>query len=262
MPNLKAIAGALALLAMVNGGTARGENTAVPLVFGVDIGTRVDDFAALMRGRGIACRVVQQGAMICPTGLTSLANLAGTSTTYWIAKDLISRIYQVGDLASLGLANYPALVALFKDRQARIQAFLGDVPARVTGRAPAWIAGLDDDAKLGWLRAGAFWCGVVWASGGRKVSLAMRGEQGKVLLVLGLESAAPLPAQSAVQHPQEPASATGEQTRGCGSSEVGAWMMDSLSPRHARSTSCRSQVARRLQDRTQLGRAGRRLGPR
>jgi hypothetical protein len=227
MPNLEAITGALALLAMVNGGTAHGESWAAPPLFGVDLGTSADDFAALMKEKSIPCRVAQQGAMICPTGLTSLANLAGTSTTYWIVNGRISRIYQVGDMASLGLANYPALVAFFKERQARIQAFLGDVSARVTGREPAWVAGLDDDSKLGSLRAGTFGCEVVWAGGGRKVSLTLRGEQGKVLLVLGLEAT---PAQTALQATQSPPSLANAPTKGCRSADVAVWMMDLFPP--------------------------------
>jgi len=202
MPNLKAMVGALAALAAVDGAPAHGESAAVPLVFGVDIGASADDLSTVLQASGVACQRAQQDAVICPTGLTALSNQPGTTTTFWIANGRVSRIYQVGDMASLGLASYAALATLFRERQMHIQGFLGDVPARQTGREPSWIASLDDASKLGWLRAGMFWREVVWENGGRKVSLTLRGEKGKVLLVLGLE-----PMAQAAQALQAPAGA-------------------------------------------------------
>jgi len=109
MPNLKALLGTLAAMAMVGGGSARGEDAAVPLVFGVDIGASADDLAAVVRASGVSCQEAAQGAVICPTGLSPLSNQAGTSTTFWVSNGRVSRIYQVGDSTSLGLTSYVAL---------------------------------------------------------------------------------------------------------------------------------------------------------
>ncbi|HEX7505813.1 MAG TPA: HEAT repeat domain-containing protein, partial [Polyangia bacterium] len=225
MANFKTILGVLAALAMVNGGAARGEDNAVPLVFGVDLGTSVEELTAALRASGVVCEA-GQGAVICPTGLSALANQPGTSTTFWVASGRVSRIYQVGDMAALGLSSYSALTALFKDRQGRIQGLLGDLPVRVTGREPSWMASLDEDSKLGWLRAGMFWCEVVWESGARKLSLTMRGEKGRALLVLGLEPAAQLAPQTSPVSAAQP----DPQAKPCDSSEVAAWMMDLFPP--------------------------------
>ena len=97
MPNLKAIWGALAALTIVGLGSARGESNAVPLVFGVALGASADDFAAVVRASGVSCQGGAQGSVICPTGLSSLSNQTGTSTTFWMANGRVSRIYQVGD---------------------------------------------------------------------------------------------------------------------------------------------------------------------
>jgi len=197
----------------------------VPLVFGVDLGASAEDLSAVLQANGVICQVAQKGAFICPTGLTALSNQPGTATTFWIADGRISRIYQVGDMASLGQADYSALVRLFQAQQMRIQGFLGDVPVRETGREPSWIAGLDDASKLGWLGAGMFWREVVWETGGRKISLTLRGEKGKVLMVLGLE-----PRTTEAAAAQAPQAQTGSQAKSCTSAEVAAWMMDLFPP--------------------------------
>ena len=214
MPNFKAISGALAALAMLGGGAAHGENAAVPLVFGVDIGTTTDDLEAVLRAKGISCQLARQAAIICPKGLAEVSDLPGTSTTYWLVDGRVSRIYQMGDMASLGQANYSALVALFESRRSRIQSFLGDIPPREKGREPNGHSGLDDDARLEGLRSGRLGREVIWEGGGRKISLSMRGERGKALLVLGLEATS------------QPAA----QAKQCSNSAVAAWMMDLFPP--------------------------------
>jgi len=189
-----------------------------------------------------------QGAVVCSGGITTLTKQGGP-VTFWLTSERVSRIYQMADLGAASL-DYAAIENLFRSRTAQIQSFVGSLQAQVVTHEPPWFSNLDDESKMAWLRSGTFAREVFWQVGGQKLTLLLRGEKSRVVLVLGLESA---PASKvgkasatklAPPTPTVPA-ASGGSARSCGAAEVAAFMMDLFPPAEP---AARAAAAKHLAD--------------
>jgi hypothetical protein len=165
---------------------AAGETTPAD-VFGVDVGTPLPVLDPIANA-SLTCRQfgTPTNALACQGSLMKSARRPVDSTTFWIASQRVTKIFE---LLHLPDHTYGQCVAAFKQRLSELHAVLRrppSVPTIESGTAP----GMDERQRSTLLTQGRIEMKTVWHFPGRDLSLVLRGDEGQPVLVVGLEAAA------------------------------------------------------------------------
>ncbi len=156
-------------------------------VLGVDVGTPLPVLDSIAKA-SLACREfgTPVHALACEGSLTKSATGAADSTTFWIANQRVTKIFEVRQLSGLG---YRQTVGVFQARLAELQTLLRRPPTTPTIESGA-TAGASDAQKLAQLARGRMDMKAAWKFPRRELSLTLRGDNGVPILVVGVEAAA------------------------------------------------------------------------
>lgn len=156
-------------------------------VLGVDVGTPLPVLEPIAKA-SLTCREfgTPATALACEGALIKSARQPPDSTTFWIANQRVSKIFEV---VRLPRSSYSQCVTAFKQRLADLQSVLHRPPSTPTVESGA-ASGSNDRQRLAALAEGRTEMKALWHFPGRDLSLALRGDEGVPVLVVGLEPAA------------------------------------------------------------------------
>lgn len=156
-------------------------------VLGVDVGTPVPVLEPLAKS-ALGCREFGTPvyALACEGSLAKSSTGTPDSTTFWIADQRVTKVFEVRQLPG---QSYRQSVATFRNRLAEIQTLLHRAPTTPAVESGA-TSGMDDAHKLAELAQGRLEMKSVWRFPGRELSLALRADKGVPILVVGVEGAA------------------------------------------------------------------------
>lgn len=156
-------------------------------VLGVDVGTPLPVLDTIAKS-ALTCREFGAPiyALACEGSLIKSTTGAPDSTTFWIANQRVTKVFEIRQLSG---QSYRQILAAFQGRLAEVQGLLRRPPTAPTlesGAAP----GMDDAQKLARLAQGQLEMKAVWKFPRRDLSVALRGDKGTPILVVGVEAAA------------------------------------------------------------------------
>jgi hypothetical protein len=156
-------------------------------VLGVDVGTPLPVLDTIAKS-ALTCREFGTPvyALACEGSLIESTHGTPDSTTFWIANQRVTKVFEIRQLSGQG---YRKAVAAFWARLAEIQSVLRRPPTKPAAESGA-ASGMDDAQKLTALAQGRMEMKAVWSFPRRDLSLALRGDKGVPILVVGVEAAA------------------------------------------------------------------------
>jgi hypothetical protein len=156
-------------------------------VLGVDVGTPLPVLDTIAKA-SLTCREFGTPvyALACEGGLTKSAAGTPDSTTFWIANQRVSKIFEIRQLPGMG---YRQTLAEFQARLAEVQSLLRRPPT-TPAQESVPTSGMDDAQKLARVAQGRLELKAVWKFPRRDLSLTLRGDKGVPILVVGVEAAA------------------------------------------------------------------------
>ncbi len=194
-PSRRARSSGVFLVVLLLAGVAEAQARLAP-VLGVELGAPTAELERVLPAQGLSCRrsFEAQGQAIVCTGRMGSAPFPAV-TTYWLRDGQVERVYQQAQVSFSLWAQYVRALELWR---IHLEAALGQPAVSGERPLPAWAQALDDGERRRALAEGRLGLEVGWPPAvGARVTLALRGEQGRPRLVLAAEPLPPAAAASA-----------------------------------------------------------------